>query len=1059
MKHLTFKRIVSLLIIVIVGVVLGIYFLGGLTPHVIDSDNIVFSDEGFYDFTSGQKNEDGSLKVHEFDNRKIIGETDEFYLLFDEATTIASIVKKTEYDPNNPPAMDAMKYVYQTADASATKNSAVINQIPAANLILKYAQKDNGKASSSDLDSYTGSVQYKNTLTDEVERHYKVKYLYDENNVIDGVQILYEIGNFSAGENYFPKSFKKADYKVYDDPAKQAEVNEYNKDTLEERFRGNTIFLYTVTKDSETGLYTMKAPEKGLTYSKEAALYLEANELAVLNTDINSGGPWEFLILDNTLLDSYGTHLNSETSPVTNNPFMGIQEFSTSLSRSHYTSRKADPKYFNKDYYKFAATGTMKLDLYSFLYQDHQEKWAGRDDKGNPASFPVYYEDGSPVMRGGFHARDAEGNYMYDEDGNPVRRFYDLDLVAEDNEIFNETSVTSLERFQVGLQIKLSKDGIESTVIGGSLKDSDFGKKDPNYNHNYILTGIQMFPRLTTNTSKTSEGMIIVPDGSGAIVEFNNNKSALGYKDLNKEIYGIDQAFITKRATENVQNIMLGMFGYLDFTNQKGILGIIEKGGAQSSLYAGTNLANTVYFTTSVRQKEEVTAGTGWTSSVFTKWAKNLSKSDLEYKFMFLDETELDYVTVAEKYRDYLVDRYDLVEKDNTDSNLVDINFLGAFERYSMFLGIKYMTPDSLTTFDQAKDIVDELLANGVNSMAVSYSSWTDKEFEYETTSNLKVSSTLGRAKGMKTLNDYLEEKGINFYPEIFVASSKGYDYSFGESKYTAKGVGNAIARHYPNDLSTQMPDRSKQPKYYLNPAFYNPISKNLIDSYKDLNISGAYLSDLGNTKVSHFEKDKEVYGIEAVLYQQDTLKLFNDSVKNVRLSAPFDYAFPYVTTAINIPMESSSYGIFDATIPFYQLVVSGLFDYTTEEINGTNDKSMNWYLVKALETGSNLHFTISAEDPKILLETDYTQYYKSYYANWKDNIISMNKAINDSGIHGGKLISHELVRTEEGNIVRDISIVTYSNGLKLIINSGNTDYDYSGSIVPKNGYVRLGGL
>ena len=121
-----------------------------------------------------------------------------------------------------------------------------------------------------------------------------------------------------------------------------------------------------------------------------------------------------------------------------------------------------------------------------------------------------------------------------------------------------------------------------------------------------------------------------------------------------------------------------------------------------------------------------------------------------------------------------------------------------------------------------------------------------------------------------------------------------------------------------------------------------------------------------------------------------------------------FDFAFPYIKTAVNVPIKASTYGILIKQF-LYQLVASGLFDYTTPLVNGTDDKSNNYYFVKALEQEA---IYIFAYHSKILkyYSKPITQYYKTYYQNSKNIIIDFNNRINTSNIHGGRLVNHERI-------------------------------------------------
>ena len=108
------------------------------------------------------------------------------------------------------------------------------------------------------------------------------------------------------------------------------------------------------------------------------------------------------------------------------------------------------------------------------------------------------------------------------------------------------------------------------------------------------------------------------------------------------------------------------------------------------------------------------------------------------------------------------------------------------------------------------------------------------------------------------------------------------------------------------------------------------------------------------------------------------------------------------------------------------------------------------------LETGSNVNFIISAEDPAILLETDYTQYFQAYYDNWRDTIITFANDVNELGIHNCYLSKHEIIGTANSYVSR----VTYtdktnpSKQVVLVVNVRETAVDYNGITVPGYGFI-----
>ena len=151
-------------------------------------------------------------------------------------------------------------------------------------------------------------------------------------------------------------------------------------------------------------------------------------------------------------------------------------------------------------------------------------------------------------------------------------------------------------------------------------------------------------------------------------------------------------------------------------------------------------------------------------------------------------------------------------------------------------------------------------------------------------------------------------------------------------------------------------------------------------------------------------------------------------------MTTPFDYAVPYASYANNVPTTTTLYPIVDHAIPLYQLVFSGLVDYSSELVNYNNDYTVDYNILKAIETGSNLSFLLSYENTNVLLDTHYTEFYNAYYLNWRKNIISMTNTLNELGIYEGYLVDHKYVTN---NVVQ----VKYSNGLTILINYDNNIY------------------
>lgn len=1030
---------------------------------------------------------DSEIKT-DMSSAKKVGENNDYIMFLDEITTIVTVcTKKSQLKGTDGTHPEDYSIKYQSAISDGAKEKK-------SNLTIHYESTNLANLNNGDMDIFTKSVSYYNDLTGESDKHYEIR---TENNK---VLIYYTVGNFSTPTAYFPKyiyatKYEPAECLYYDEDGNFLK-EEYNKavedyndylqtvgsiyNTFEERFRGSVQIMdrtkqegdkHVLYRTGEIAVYSQKAleylldtvfpylEEQGISvpsYDKEE-LFETARKNATRSGNRDSV-KWSLTKIPDELTDPNGEYYNMffnvEGSPLTNNPFIVNTTYSSEIL-GYYKEQKANVNYKYSFYQSTIGAGVSAMTMYKYFYGKEQSVYA--DINGN--EYPIVEKiDGKyvPYTCSGFVKRDENGNAVRDEEGKLEKQLYTLDIVKEDNSLFasNDGGVAI---FKIAIQFELTNNGLQVTIPREYIVDSSnvknkLQKDDSMYsmiNGDYVLTTAKICPYIT-EVDNTQTGYMIVPDGSGAVINFNNNKIAT----VSASYYGQDMTYVNPMQQEERAQLLLGMYAFVTTTrgNQKGIIAAINQGGGQLALTAGVHKdsnINYAYMEATIRSTETIYTGTVAEPKQFAKFDKTISPLDIVLDYILLNENELDYAAVAKKYQDYLVSRYDGLKtaKDTTDTNLTDLTFLGTFEKYSLFLGIKYMTEDTLTTFDQAKNIINELEEQQVNNINVSYKSWTSENLEYEVGGSLKVSKVLGKASTMQSFYKFCAGKDINFYPEIYITTAKGYDYMLGSTRYSARGVGNTEAIEYQYDLATGRPNKKLNGKYIISPLYYQDITENVINNFNKLNIwesgannGGFYLADLGNQWAGNYRTGRQVYGGDAVLYQRTVLEQLSQNGK-IKIDAPCDYAFEYVDVATSVPVTSKMYAAYDETIPFYQLVISGLFDYTTDYVNGTSNKSTQWYFSKVLETGSNVSFLLSAEDPSVLLETDYTQYYQSYYNNWKDIIVDFNTRINALGIHKCTLTGFKTVN--------GLSEVTYTNkvtgsNVVLIVNSTDTAKTYS---------------
>ena len=309
--------------------------------------------------------------------------------------------------------------------------------------------------------------------------------------------------------------------------------------------------------------------------------------------------------------------------------------------------------------------------------------------------------------------------------------------------------------------------------------------------------------------------------------------------------------------------------------------------------------------------------------------------------------------------------------------------------------------------------------------------------------------------------------EGVSVYPYINFGVVNKYQESFGTNHYNTRNVIGEIITVYPYDLQSNMWDKKAQKINIISPRYYQAFAQSLADSYASVFklqqegqiLSNISLDSIGSVLTGDYRKNKEMFKINAVYEQIKSLEMIKEAgVTDINLYRPYDYAFPYVSNAKEIPFSSTKYQILDYSIPFYQLVVNGLFDYSGESINANSEDGMEKHILRLLETGSNASFTFTYEGSEVLLTTDYNQYYYTEYSKWLDSVEAVYDAYEEAGIKGLRLVEHEYIEDE-------VYRVTYSNeaGTKvvsLLINYSQVNYtDHeTGISVNAKDFIVLGG-
>lgn len=626
-------------------------------------------------------------------------------------------------------------------------------------------------------------------------------------------------------------------------------------------------------------------------------------------------------------------------------------------------------------------------------------------------------------------------NILYNKHG------YTLEQTQEENASFGYFGENAKVEFQVGIEIKLIETGVEIKLIRNSIVENGATLIEATM-YPYFGTAVSQQNGLPTN------GYIVLPDGSGSVIDFNNGKTTQNvYK---KRLYGNDMAIMPMSQPEQQQKISIPLYGMIKENN--GYAAIITQGDAMASISADisgrVDSYNKVYTSFNLREIEQVTLGTGFNRYAVRLWTKDIVSTDFAVQFNFLKDEMNSYAGVANVYKNHLMTQLNMSKNDVTNKTQVTTEFIGAYDKKSFFLGVPYMTLESLTTFDQAAMIIEELKERQINNINVSYLGVANGGLINHMYDSNEVAKVLGGKEGLQNLQTYLNSNNIDLYQDVNFATTKSYRGFTDSFKYNSLRVQGTSSMYFAYDYPTRLPSSESQTadttdQYVINPLYYQA----LYDAYnKEAIASGVSLKHIGTLLAGNYDYDNTLYRQDAVNIQKSLMESIE---QNILLSNPNAYAFSYASMINNIPTETTLYSIVDYQIPLVQLVLSGLVDYTSDSLNITSDRNVQYQFLKSLETGSNLKYTLSYDDSQELLQTQHNQYMSTHYVNWLDQIESQVKLMDNLKIHEGYLTNHT-------KVLNNVYEVTYSNGLKLVINYNFYDVKVGTTLVKALDYAVL---
>lgn len=587
------------------------------------------------------------------------------------------------------------------------------------------------------------------------------------------------------------------------------------------------------------------------------------------------------------------------------------------------------------------------------------------------------------------------------------------------------------------LEVKLYDDGsITAYIPENSIYENAANKK---------IGNIYLFPLLGHTRLGEVDGYMFVPDGNGALIYLDDKEGRFdsGYvqKVYSSDI-GVGESYVLsllwdKYETHNdAEQVLAPVFGMVHTKDRIGYLAVIESGEEEASIYATPNGAYSEYnwVTASFRKCATYIQPTSNSGGSVTKVTDRIGY-DIKIRYLFVDGEEADYAGLAKRYREYLIEKGELTQKE--DEFKVRLDFLGMdVENWMMW---KKAVP--VTTVDNIREIYADLEAAGVTDILTQYKGWQDGGIYDIPVMSVDVDDSIGGKKELLRLMEESEKKGIDFY--LYTDAIRANPETGNTTFDTVKKMDKRLyeEQNYKNVYDTFV--------FWTPQKSYDNLVK-LENSLKKSNINNLALSGISNTLFTYTLGDlMQTRSVSKYLYEQALAKLDEDMT--LLLESPAACYWRYTKAMTDMPVADSDYIYTDQSVPFLSIALKGLVPMYGDYVNfEANEKE---YFLKLVETGIYPSFYLTWEDPSDLIYTNSSDVYSSEYNVYRDQIIDYYKELKEvnEAVNGSFIIGHKAM--DNG-----LTVVTYDNGVSIYINYSESDITADGVTVPALAYQIVAG-
>ncbi len=573
----------------------------------------------------------------------------------------------------------------------------------------------------------------------------------------------------------------------------------------------------------------------------------------------------------------------------------------------------------------------------------------------------------------------------------------------------------------------------------------DVPYEDIRYKSDYTITYVTPLPMFGA-AGTADEGSIFIPEGGGALINFNNGK--LQQNPYYANVYGWDYGTFRKELVSETR-VSYPVFGMIK--NGSSFLCLMEGatsfGGVQADISGRYTTYNTVSAKYNVLHADQYNVSNK-TAQLVYMFEKELPDVTVTHRYRFFETDS--YVELANAYGQYLRQTYpELAEATSSEEMPVSVELVGAIDKTVVKFGLPIDSTFATTTFAEATEIMNDLLSKGISNLNVRFSGWANGGVNQEVFTRVRILRELGGKSAMQKLIASAQEAGVPLYFDGIncFAFDSGILEGFIPFSHAARYTTREQVYQEGFDIITYQTADWLQDYYLLKPEYIQANTTNMLNALKEMNAYGVAFRDIGNLLSADYNPKNTTTREEVKALNIESMKEAHAAGQKVIIKTGNDYAVPYADLITDMDLTGTPYSLIDQSIPFYQIALHGIKDYTGEPLNLNGDFIQDF--LRCVEYGSGLNFTFFAADGKVLQDTYHTNYYSANYDLWADEVGTLvTKYQKDmAGLNQQDIVLHEKLN-------EFVNVTGYADGTKVYVNYADDAQTVQGVTIEARSYT-----